>query len=77
MAGRNLHVVDEEIVGIRKRRGKTRSEFWCEGLESAKKLAGGQEKCKAVEKRKPGDSLGGGFKNAERVMGWPAQATRR
>lgn len=28
-------------------------------------------------KRKSGDSLGGGFKNMERVMGWPAQVTPR
>lgn len=44
MAGRNLHVIDEEIIDLRKGRGKTRSEFWCEGLESAKRVAGGKGK---------------------------------
>lgn len=46
-------------------RGWNQPKKWLEGKRNAKQW------------KKKTDSLGGGFKNMERVMGWPAQVTPR
>lgn len=49
-------------------RGWNQPKEWLEGKGNEMQSHG---------KRKSGDSLGGGFKNMERAMGWPAQVTPR